>query len=194
MESSLRARRPEARNPHDPNKVPSTRHERHGPKLLTWTQLPEWAKDNEYIQTAYRPISNSYRACLISILHLHNETGNINSHLLATAWMLAVPVYLRPLALSHYPAASADDGVIFGLFFLGGAICFSLSTAHHLVSSHSHAVHNVYHRLDLLGISAVTAGCFPPGMWYTFPCLARNTKIFWISVRRISSSHERGFG
>lgn len=100
--------------------------------------------------------------------------------------MLAVPVYLRPVAESHYPTANADDGVIFGLFFLGGAVCFSLSTAYHLVSSHSHAVHDVYHRLDLLGISAVTAECFPPGMWYTFPCLARNTKLFWISVRTIS--------
>ena len=194
MESSLRARRRIPRSTHDPNILPNKRHERHGPNLLNWTQVPEWAQDNEYIQTAYRPISNSYRACLLSIFHLHNETGNIYSHLLATAWMLAVPVYLRPLALSHYPAASADDGVLFGLFFLGGATCFSLSTAYHLVSSHSHAVHDVYHRLDLLGISAVTAGCFPPGTWYNFPCLARKTKIFWISVRRISSSHERGFG
>ena len=105
--------------------------------------------------------------------------------------MLAVPIYLCPVAESHYPTTNADDGVIFTLFFLGGAICFSLSTAYHLVSSHSHAVHDVYHRLDLLGISAVTAGCFPPGMWYSFPCLARSMKIFWISVRRTSSSHER---
>lgn len=186
MEPSLRARRRDTRDPHDPNNVPNTRHERHSPKLLTWTQLPEWAQDNEYIQIAYRPISNSYRACLLSISHMHNETGNIYTHLLATAWMLAVPIYLRPRAQSHYPTANADDGVIFGLFFLGGAVCFSLSTAYHLVSSHSHAVHDVYHRLDLLGISAVTAGCFPPGMWYTFPCLARDTKIFWISVRTIS--------
>lgn len=185
MESGLRARRPDARvfeGTDDPS-VLNTRQEHSVFELLTWTQLPEWAQDNEYIQSSYRPISNSYLHSLKSAFHMHNETGNIYTHLLATVWMLALPVYFYPFAKSHYPDANADDWVIFGLFFLGGAVCFLLSTAYHMVSNHSHAVHDVYHRLDLLGISAITAGCFPPGMWYTCPCLTRGTMIFWISVR-----------
>ena len=97
--------------------------------------------------------------------------------------MLALPAYFYPFAKTYYQGADTDDWIIFGLYFLGGAVCFGLSTGYHVVSNHSLAVHDVYHRLDLLGISFVTAGCFPPGMWYTFPCVARQTKMFWISVR-----------
>lgn len=98
-------------------------------------------------------------------------------------WMIPLPVVLYPYAKEHYPKANADDWVVLGLFFLGGAICFGLSTIYHAVCNHSHAVHNVYLRLHLLGISTVTAGCFPPGVWYTFPCASRETKMFWIGVR-----------
>ncbi|KAL8823582.1 MAG: hypothetical protein Q9191_005726 [Dirinaria sp. TL-2023a] len=153
------------------------------PVLLTWPQLPEWAKDNEYIHTGFRPISNSYLESIRSCFYIHNESGNIHSHLLATLWMLFLPAYFYPFAQTHYKDAGADDWIIFGLFFLGGALCFALSTGYHTVSNHSHAVHDAYLRLDLLGITTVTAGCFSPGMWYTFPCLARETKMFWVSVR-----------
>lgn len=150
--------------------------------LLSWDDLPEWSKDNEYIKTGFRPISNSYIDSLRSCFYVHNETGNIYSHLLATLWMIGLPIFYYSYAKSHYSGADTDDWIVFGLFFLGGALCFGLSTGYHVLSNHSHAVHDVYHRLDLLGISTVTAGCFPPGMWYTFPCSARSTKMLWISV------------
>ena len=152
-------------------------------RLLKWDDLPAWAKDNEYIHSGFRPSANSYLDCLKSCFYIHNETGNIHSHLLATIWMIALPVVLYPYAKEHYPKANADDWIVLGLFFLGGAVCFGLSTIYHAVCNHSHAVHDVYLRLDLLGISTVTAGCFPPGVWYTFPCASRETKMFWIGVR-----------
>ena len=153
------------------------------PSLLSWDALPLWSKDNSYIKTGYRPTSYSYTSSFLSCFYLHNETGNIYTHFLATIWMIALPVIYYPYIKRNYPSANLDDCIIFGLFFLGGALCFGLSTLYHILSNHSHAVHDIYHRLDLLGISIVTAGCFPPGMWYTFPCAPRSTKVFWISVR-----------
>ena len=153
-----------------------------GSPLLSWDELPTWAKDNEFIHSGFRPISNSYLDCFKSCFYIHNESGNIYSHLLAMLWMIILPMYFYPYARTNYGKADADDWIVFGLYFFGGALCFGLSTAYHAVSCHSHATHDVYHRLDLLGISTVTAGCFPPGMFYTFPCLARGTKMFWISV------------
>lgn len=150
--------------------------------LLPWARLPQWAKDNEYIHSGYRQISYSYLESFRSCFYIHNETGNIYSHLLAMLWMIMLPIIFYPYAKEHYPNASGDDWAVFGLYFLGGALCFGLSTAYHAFSNHSHEVHDFYHRLDLLGISAVTAGCFPPGMWYTFPCADRSIKIFWISL------------
>lgn len=152
------------------------------PRLLIWDKLAEWCKDNEFIHTGYRPISDSYIGSLRTCLYIHNEMGNIYRNLLATLWMLALPIYFYPYARDRYPNANADDWTVFGLYFLGGALCFGLSSVYHTFSNHSHAIHDVYHRLDLLGISTVTAGCFPPGMWYTFPCASREVKIFWVGV------------
>ena len=150
--------------------------------LLLWNDLPEWRKDNEHIHSGFRPLYNSYWGCFRSCFNIHNETGNILSHLLATIWMIALPTVYYPYAKEYYPSAGADDWSLFGLFFLGGALCFALSTCYHALANHSHTVHDICHRLDFLGIIAVTAGCFPPGLWYTFPCTARGKKIFWIGV------------
>ena len=191
MDSQLRARYPATRDGQNVGESINPRRitDADPVTLLTWSQLPEWAKDNEYILTGFRATSNSYLRCLESCFYIHNESGNIYSHFLATVWMLALPAYLYPFAKAHYREADTDDWIIFGFFFLGGAVCFALSTGYHMVSNHSHAVHDVYHRLDLLGISTVTAGCFPPGLWYTFPCADRSTKIFWISVGGSCFSH-----
>ena len=152
--------------------------------LLSWEDIPEWSKNNEFIKTGFRPTSNSYVDSFRSCLYIHNETGNIYSHFLAMVWMIALPILYYPYVRHNYPDANSDDWMVLGLFFLGGTLCFGLSTAYYILSNHSHTIHDVYHRLDLLGISTVTAGCFPPGMWYSFPCSARSTKMCWISVRK----------
>lgn len=180
MTTIIRHRRP-ANSSIPPKSAPS-QPTIHSIRLLKWDDLPAWAKDNEYIHSGFRPSTNSYKDCLQSCFYIHNETGNIYSHLLATLWMIILPIFLYPYAKEHYHSANFDDWIVLGLFFLGGAVCFGLSTVYHVFSSHSHAVHDVYLRLDLLGISTVTAGCFPPGVWYTFPCASRETKIFWIGV------------
>ena len=96
--------------------------------------------------------------------------------------MLILPILYYPYAKHHYPETGTDDCVLFRMFFLGGGICFGLSTVYHVFSNHSRKVHDVFHRLDLMGFSAVTAGSFPPGLWYGFPCLARRRKMVWIGV------------
>lgn len=152
------------------------------PSLISWADLPDWSKDNEYIHTGFRPISNSYWKCMQSLSYLHNETCNIYSHLLATLWVFALAVYYYKYSKEHYPQANQDDLVVFALLFLGGTSCFAMSTIYHILSNHSHAVHDFCHKLDLLGIVTVTSGCFPPGLWYTFPCASRCTKFIWIGV------------
>ncbi|KAL4920369.1 hemolysin-III related-domain-containing protein [Aspergillus aurantiobrunneus] len=149
---------------------------------ITWDELPEWCKDNEYIHTGFRPVSYSYWKCIQSMSYIHNETGNIYSHLAATIWVLALGSWWYAYAKEHYPQTTQDDLVVFSLLFLGGAACFTLSTIYHLLSNHSHATHDFCHKLDLLGIVTVTSGCFPPGLWYTFPCASRSTKATWIAV------------
>lgn len=49
------------------------------PALLNHDQLEDWMKDNHWIVRGYRPLSNSYRACVRTIFQGHNETVNIVS-------------------------------------------------------------------------------------------------------------------
>lgn len=150
--------------------------------LLLFDELPEWAKDNEHIHSGWRPETNSYTECIRSMCYIHNETGNIYSHLLAAVWMILLGSWWSLYANDHYPATGSDDAIVFFLFFLGGTVCYLLSTAYHLLSNHSQATHLFCLKLDFLGILTVTAGCFPPGLWYTFPCASRKAKCTWIAV------------
>ena len=160
--------------------------------LLSWEGLPAWVQDNEYIRTGFRPVSNSYLECFLSCFYIHNETANIYSHLFAAIRMIALATYYYPWAKEHHPQANIDDWSVFGLYFLGGVTCYLLSTTYHTVSNHSHAVHEFYLKMDFLGILTVTAGCFPPGIWYTFPCAPRETKIFLIAVSYIATPYHIG--
>lgn len=177
MSQSVRHRRPA-----EPSIIPTPQPIVGSNHLLKYADLPAWAQDNPSIHTHFRPSTSSYKDCLRSCLYTHNETGNIYTHFLATIWMIFLPLFLYPYARELYPTADIDDWIVLGLFFLGGVSCFAFSTVYHVFSSHSSAVHDVWLRLDLAGISTVTAGCFPPGVWYTFPCAARETKMFWIGV------------
>lgn len=129
--------------------------------LILWGDLPEWSRDNEYIQFRFHRPSHSYWKCLQSCFYIHNETGNIYSHLLATLWMMALPLSLYPYAKSRCPSANFEDWTVFALFFLGGASCFALLTIYHILANHSHTTHDFCHQHDFLGIIVVTAGLFP---------------------------------
>ncbi|PQE21298.1 hypothetical protein CJF32_00006422 [Rutstroemia sp. NJR-2017a WRK4] len=150
--------------------------------LLLFDELPEWAQDNEHIHSGWRPQTNSYWECLKSMAYVHNESGNIYTHFFAAVWMVVLGSWWSGYANEWYPATGADDAVIFSLFFAGGIICFLLSTAYHLFSNHSHTTHLFCLKLDFMGILTVIAGCFPPGVWYVFPCAERTVKIMWIAL------------
>lgn len=150
--------------------------------LLLFDELPDWAKDNKYILSGWRPETNSYLECIKSMGYIHNESGNIYTHLFAAIWMVVLGLWWSVYAKERYPDTNWDDGIIFFLFFLGGIVCYLLSTTYHVLSNHSHTTHLFCLKLDFLGILTVTAGCFPPGLWYTFPCASRQVKFTWIAV------------
>merc|ERR1712156_379474 len=62
-------------------------------RLLEFHQLAEWRRDNEFIQSRYRPELRSHRKCIRSILTVHNETGNIWSHLLGCFIFLGLALF-----------------------------------------------------------------------------------------------------
>ncbi len=71
-----------------------------GTQLHDYDSLPDYLKDNEFIQTGYRLPDLPLRDTLRSLFDLHNETGNVWSHLLGgwlgrlVGWLVVDPLHV----------------------------------------------------------------------------------------------------
>lgn len=98
---------------------------------LTFYELPFQWRENKYIIYGYR-FATSHFSAMTSWLHWHNETVNIWTHLLGSAYM----VYL---GLVHFPqsehfqtyAASLSDKAVMYLFISSSIICMMFSVFWH---------------------------------------------------------------
>eukprot|EP00123_Amoebidium_parasiticum_P001122 comp12148_c0_seq1/m.6898 comp12148_c0_seq1/g.6898 ORF comp12148_c0_seq1/g.6898 comp12148_c0_seq1/m.6898 type:complete len:398 (-) comp12148_c0_seq1:121-1314(-) len=136
-------------------------------ELVGYDMLPEWLQDNNSIRKFYRPPLNSYRACFHSLLYLHNETGNIYSHLIGCLVLAAVAVYMYATVLSEHNWA---DNLAMTCFFVGGVVMLSMSALFHLVFCHSLQAYAVFSRCDYTGIAVMIAGSFAPATYFLFAC------------------------
>ena len=48
--------------------------------MLSFKNIPEWCKDNEYIYTGFRPVLHKWKDVFNSLLYIHNQTVNIYTH------------------------------------------------------------------------------------------------------------------
>lgn len=93
------------------------------PRLLSVAEVPAWMRDNDFIETLYRPQLSSAILCVRSgFLWLTNETVNVWTHFVASLFFAALAALLcartgmwTPSALPYYvrhlaaAAASAAD-------------------------------------------------------------------------------------
>ncbi|OQE22408.1 hypothetical protein PENSTE_c010G03566 [Penicillium steckii] len=145
-------------------------HPESSPKLLSYNELPDWYKDNEFIHFGYRPISFSTRACLSSWFYMHNETVNIYSHLLPGVFFVIAEGLMLFYIQDRYPEATVEDRLVFAFFLLTAVICLSFSAMLHTLSSHSLDVSNFWLHLDFIGIIVLTLGDFVSGIDMIFYC------------------------
>ena len=154
-------------------------------RLLTihYDDLPHWLRDNPSIQTGYRPPSSSFTASLSSIMHLHNETVNIWTHLLGSVLFLILAVTLYSNVASRYPTATVADISAFSAFFAGATGCLGMSAAYHTISNHSEGVAGWGNRADYVGIIGLIVGSFVASCYYGFLCEPFLQHIYWTMVR-----------
>lgn len=50
-------------------------------RVVHYSKLPEWLRDNDYLLWGHRPQLASFQMCFRSIFRIHTETGNIWTHL-----------------------------------------------------------------------------------------------------------------
>ncbi|KAL0073055.1 hemolysin-III related-domain-containing protein [Phycomyces blakesleeanus] len=123
-------------------------------RLLHYEELPIQWRNNEHILTGYRFL-NSTAECWHSLLYVHNETGNIYTHLFGLVFLAMVGTYhlLYSPVLSDIPLS---DKVFFGVFFVAACKCLLCSTVWHTLSGISDL--QTYRKvacLDYVGISVL---------------------------------------
>ncbi|QQP42346.1 Uncharacterized protein FKW44_016971 [Caligus rogercresseyi] len=152
-------------------------------KVLHFTHLPTWMKDNEHLHFGHRPELQSFMECFRSIFRIHTETGNIWTHLLGFIAMIIVTVifFKDPLCAAAC-SVNLQDKLIFLCFFIGAMVCLLCSTLFHTVSCHSESISSLFSRIDYAGIAVLTVGSTIPWIYYGFYCEYYTRLTYMIAV------------
>lgn len=104
---------------------------RNGQELIHYEHLPKFFRNNEHILSGYRfiPVEN-WPALLRSTFQIHNETGNIHTHL----WGLAaiVPLFWPSKGLDDQ--TTPMDRLVQTVYLLAAAKCLTLSVSWHVMA------------------------------------------------------------
>jgi adiponectin receptor len=150
--------------------------------LIHWDDVPHWMQDNAHIKTSYRKASYSYKRSFASILHLHNETVNIWTHLIPGLLSLPTGYMVYSTLKPRYDRASTGDVLAMSCFFAGAALCMGMSATYHTLSNHSPQTAKFWNQLDYAGIACLIAGSFVPSVYYGFFCDPFKQRLYWAMV------------
>ncbi|KAF7728822.1 hypothetical protein EC973_005448 [Apophysomyces ossiformis] len=123
-------------------------------RLLHYDELPAPWRNNRHIHTGYRFLSTP-TDCFHSLLYIHNETGNIYTHLIGFFVFLGIGIYelFYSQLLSGVPGL---DKIIFAVFFIAACKCLMCSTVWHTLSGiNDYQTFTRMACLDYVGISVL---------------------------------------
>lgn len=153
------------------------------PPLVSYNQIPEWYRDNEYIRHGYRPVSESASRSFASWFYMHNETLNIYTHMLPAVYFLISTGSLLSHLRMKYENMTFLDACVFIFFLAMATTCLGLSTIYHTLLNHSQSVETIWLRLDLSGIVFLTLGDLLSGIYMVFWCEPVLRNSYWAMVQ-----------
>lgn len=149
-------------------------------QLVPFDLQPIWLKDNEFLQTNFRPINNSYWACVKTIFLLHTETFNIWTHLVGCVFVSILTLsalYIHTFTLSgsriQLSSLPAVEKILFSVFAVSAASCLLGSATFHTFTCHSEPTAKFLNKIDYLGINILITGSALPLIYYAFYCQPR---------------------
>ncbi|ORZ38278.1 hemolysin-III related-domain-containing protein, partial [Catenaria anguillulae PL171] len=135
-------------------------------KLYKLRDIPAYLQDNEYIHTGHRAYY-SWSECARSLVHVHNETVNIWTHILgAVAFAVFIAQALDDIV---HPRATTADRLVLALYHCTAGICLACSGIFH--TFHCHADRHVFDRMavtDYTGIATLLFGSFTSLVYFAF--------------------------
>jgi adiponectin receptor len=151
--------------------------------LLALEEAPKWYDINPFILTGYRHQTNSLLACLTSWTYVHNESGNIYSHLIPAVAAIFGHRFLYNYLRAEYTNLKEKDWTIISLQLWAVLVCMSTSTMYHTMICHSAKVAHNCLMYDYIGIITVMLGNFISGIYFGFYCEPRLRLTYWVLVR-----------
>lgn len=140
------------------------------PGLLSIDKVPDWYGENPYIWTGYRPVFAAAMPCFRSWLYVHNQTGNIYTHLVPGIAAATANAVLALYLSAKYPGSTMADRLVFHVYLTACAVCFGVSAAYHTLLCHSRELADLWIRLDYVCISVLIMASFVPGLYMGFYC------------------------
>lgn len=112
--------------------------------LRSISEMPSWCcTHNRIIFAGYRPITLSSWQTFRSLFLIHNETGNIWTHMIG-----AIMFYFLFQHVCRNPpdtrSMSRIDFTLICIFFFGVFVCLFQSTMYHLFASHSMKLNKLF--------------------------------------------------
>jgi len=138
-----------------------------GWRVVHYTSLPDWLRDNDFLHWGHRPQLPNFQACFGSIFRIHTETGNIWTHLIGFACFLILCISFLVQPGLNIPW---QEKAIICIFFVSAILALGFSWTFHTVYCHSEPVRGLFSKLDYIGIALLTIGSFVPWLYYSFYC------------------------
>ncbi|KAK4050217.1 inc metabolism membrane protein [Microbotryomycetes sp. JL221] len=141
-------------------------------RLLQYDELPHAWRNNPYILSGYRFVEiDRWGDLLKSSFEWHNETVNIQSHLIGCLSLVYLLLCVFPNSAHYLPNAHPLDRVVALLFIVGAMKCLLCSVAWHLFAG---CATGHWHRgaacVDYVGISGLIAASIIGIEYYGFYC------------------------
>lgn len=146
--------------------------------LLLVEQVPPWAQD-KYILSGYRSPTGSVADCFNSWTYLHNETGNIYTHMVPALCLVGGEILLYSCFKNSYPNATDADLFIFAMLLLAALTCMTFSTTYHTLMCHSYGLSDFWLHMDYIGIVGLIVGNIMCGTYMAFYCLPSVIWLHW---------------
>jgi adiponectin receptor len=151
--------------------------------LYRFDEIPTWQRDNDFIHGSYRAF---YTTPMIfrSIFAIHNETGNIWTHLIGLIIMVWLSIYvIRELLVPNW--------VHYGVFLVtsaGACVCLGCSTLFHAFEGHcDHTIYKRFASFDYFGITTLIVGSFIPPIYYCFYCFPQLQIVYLTMIFLLGS-------
>ena len=146
----------------------------------------------DYLKEAYGPyITGGYRselcfkAAILTLFTIHNESGNIWSHLIGFFLILAFGVQFIFTGVAGVPSQDLAPRWPHIVYIIGALYVLAVSTFAHLLCCLGRRAYNLVWKFDYTAIAVVMWSMYVPWCWYIFACNKECIKAIYIAVSGI---------